>query len=320
MFFLLEKRIKEVSKEEKLKKQEAREKAKAEGKPLEEDSDDDWEDEVEKPEKTESDLDKGKLQTYFDLPLGKFFMSIGVNLVQEYVQTDLLRTQKRKQKSGGTTPETQMAISSLIKNLEYSKENNEPYHFEMKKCEFCNFKTESDLVMQHHMETPHMHNYAYKCNYCPIEVRSPHDILYHMEAEHNIRARLERGPAFHQCPNCTFEDNQKGKLSRHIIACAKKFRPERNLEPSIDWEPPAKIPRMNRPRNMSPQMSVSALAAAMNAVKGPQPLLPKLLPAPVPGRGRGRPPMQPRYPDVKALGRHGTGSPGMRQGMLHHFL
>ncbi|XP_012229739.1 claspin isoform X2 [Linepithema humile] len=247
--------------------------------------------------------------TYFDLPLGKFFMQIGINLVQEYVQTDLLRTQKRKQGKGSTSAETQLAINSLIKNLEFSKENNEPFHLEMKKCDFCSFKTESTLVMQHHLETPHMRNYVYKCNFCPMEVRSPHDILYHMEAEHNTRGRLERGPAFHQCPNCPFEDNQKGKLTRHILACTKKFRPERNLEPAADWEPPAKIPRLNRARPIGPT-NPNALAAMALSAKGPQPLLPKLLPAPITGRGRGRPPMQPRYSDLKTLR---PGSTTMRQ-------
>ena len=261
--------------------------------------------------------DKNKVATYFDLPLGKFFMQIGVNLVQEFVQTDLLRTQKRKQgKHGTASAETQIAINSLIKNLEFSKENNEPFHLEMKKCEFCNFKTESALVMQHHLETPHMRNYVYKCNFCPLEVRSPHDILFHMEAEHNTRGRLERGPAFHQCPNCPFEDNQKGKLTRHILACAKKFRPERNLEPANDWEPPAKIPRLNRPRQVVP-VNASAIAMAMGA-KGTQPLLPKLLPAPVTGRGRGRPPMHQRYSDVKSL-RFGSGTT-IRQGSVFAFF
>ncbi|XP_015430051.1 PREDICTED: uncharacterized protein LOC107186649 [Dufourea novaeangliae] len=249
--------------------------------------------------------DRNKVMTYFDLPLGKFFMQIGVNLVQEYVQTDLLRTQKRKQGKGSTSAETQLAISSLIKNLEFSKENNEPFHLELKKCEFCSFKTESTLVMQHHLETPHMRNYVYKCNFCPIEVRSPHDILFHMEAEHNTRGRLERGPAFHQCPNCPFEDNQKGKLTRHILACTKKFRPEKNLEPAADWEPPAKIPRLNRARPVGPT-NPNALAAMAMGSKGPQPLLPKLLPAPITGRGRGRPPMQPRYSDMKTLRPGGT--------------
>lgn len=169
-------------------------------------------------------------KSYFDGALGKFFMQIGINLVQEHVQTDLLRNQRRKkEREGDNCPhEVHMAINSLTKTLEFSKENNEPYKLDLKKCKLCNFKTESALVMAHHLETPHMRNYVYRCNFCTMEVRSPHDILFHMEAEHNVRGRLERAPAFHQCPNCPFEDNQKGKLSRHMLSCAKKYKPERN--------------------------------------------------------------------------------------------
>lgn len=320
----LGKSIKDFDEDEKARKQAAKEKRKAEGGDAkdknEEDDDSDEDEKKDEPsEKEKSEFvapaeDKNKIPTYFDLPLGKFFMTIGMNLVQEFVQTDLLRTTKRKHSKGGASAETQMAINSLIKNLEFSKENNEPFHLDLKKCEFCNFKTESALAMQHHLETPHMRNYVYKCNFCPVEVRSPHDILFHMEAEHNTRGRLERSPAFHQCPNCPFEDNQKGKLSRHIMACQKKFRPERNLEPALDWEPPAKIPRINRPRNMAPNPNATLAAMAMMKGNPQAPLLPKLLPAPgTTGRGRGRPPVHPRYPDMKALGR-AAGSPGMRAG------
>lgn len=192
-----------------------------------------------------SQTDPKKSENYFENPLGKFFMNIGVNLVQEYVQTDLLRQQKKKRdREGKPSPSTQMAINSLMKNLELSKENNKPYKFEMKRCEYCSFKSESALSMAHHYETPHMRNYVYKCNFCSYETRPPHDILYHMEAIHNIKGRMEKAPMYHACPNCPFEDNGKSKLARHAVACAKKFRPEINLNPPIDWEPPAKIPRI----------------------------------------------------------------------------
>ncbi|CAH0768626.1 unnamed protein product [Bemisia tabaci] len=256
--------------------------------------------EVKEPEKKEEDKPKKSSHSYFDAPLGKFFMQIGINLVQEYVQTDLLRSQKRKLDKEGAkcTADTQAAIESLSKTLEFSKENNDPFRLPQRKCEYCSFKTESALVMAHHLETPHMKNYVYRCNFCPLEVRSPHDILYHMEAEHNIRGRLERAPAFHQCPSCPFEDNQKGKLTRHLISCGKKYRPERNQEAPLDWEPPAKIPRVtkNRP-TMSPGNAV--YQAAMSGLKQGNPvhhpLLPKLAASPMPttqgllNRGRGRP-------------------------------
>uniref|UniRef100_A0A182WBR5 MOG interacting and ectopic P-granules protein 1 n=1 Tax=Anopheles minimus TaxID=112268 RepID=A0A182WBR5_9DIPT len=189
--------------------------------------------------------DPKKSENYFENPLGKFFMNIGINLVQEFVQTDLLRQQKRKRdREGKPSPSTQLAINSLMKNLEQSKENNKPYKFEMKRCEYCPFKSESALVMAHHYETPHMRNFIFKCNFCAYETRPPHDILYHMEAVHNIKGRMEKALSYHHCPNCPFEDNGKSKLARHAVACAKKFRPELNLNPPIDWEPPAKIPRI----------------------------------------------------------------------------
>ncbi|XP_075229244.1 zinc finger protein MEP-1 isoform X2 [Lycorma delicatula] len=254
--------------------------------------------------------------SYFDNALGKFFMQIGINLVQEHVQTDLLRSQKRKRDREGSkcAPDVHIAINSLMRTLEFSKENNEPFKMELKKCEFCSFKTESQLVMAHHLETPHMRNYVYRCNFCTLEVRSPHDILFHMEAEHNVRGRLERAPAFHQCPSCPFEDNQKGKLTRHLLSCAKKYRPERNQEPPLDWEPPAKIPRVprNRPTGMSPGSAL--YQAAMSGLKQgaaqgvPHPLLPKLMPTPsaalgqsILNRGRGRPQLANRYiPDFRS--------------------
>lgn len=42
-----------------------------------------------------------KTYSYFSSPLGKFFIDIGTSLVQEYVQTDLLKQQKRKRDREG---------------------------------------------------------------------------------------------------------------------------------------------------------------------------------------------------------------------------
>lgn len=195
---------------------------------------------------SESIIGENKTDSYFESPLGKFFMTIGVNLVQEYVQSDLLRQQKRKREKEGKAPSatTQMAINSLQKSLEVSKENNAPFKHKMKRCDFCSFKTESELILSQHYEIPHFKNNIYKCNYCEYEARPVHDILYHMEAIHNIKGRLEKPLSYHQCPNCPFEDNGKSKMVRHEAACAKKYKPEINLCPPLDWEPPAKIPRI----------------------------------------------------------------------------
>lgn len=132
-------------------------------------------DKVEDEEKDDKDDDlidnlKNK-SSYFESPLGKFFIDIGFNLVQEFVQADMLRQQKKKRdREGGQNPATNKTIHSLMKNLEFTKENNEPFKTPMKKCEFCHFKSESNLVMAHHLETPHTKNYVYKCNFCTYEV------------------------------------------------------------------------------------------------------------------------------------------------------
>jgi hypothetical protein len=69
-----------------------------------------------------------------------------------------------------------------------------------------------------------------------------------MHAFHAVRAKLERAPALHQCPQCPFEDNMKGKLTRHKVGCDKRFKPERNQEAPHDYEPPGKIPKPPQPR------------------------------------------------------------------------
>lgn len=188
-------------------------------------------------------------ENYFESPLGKFFMDIGVGLVQEYVQADLLRLQKRKMRKAQVgSKEFEMAINALSGNLQASKTKNAPFKFRMKRCEFCNFKSESAMAMANHYETPHMNGVLYKCNFCTFEIRNATEIVYHMEAVHNIKARLIKPLPYHQCPNCGFEDNGKAKLARHQPVCAKKFRPELNLAPPNDWEAPAKIPRI-KPRH-----------------------------------------------------------------------
>jgi len=195
----------------------------------------------EEEDKKDSDKDEGKKKdAYFDSTLGKFFIELGMNLVQEYVQRDLLKQQQRrsvKDKSAAVMH----AIKSLQQNLDDSRENNEGFKFEMKKCKFCSFKTESRLVMQHHMETPHMKNFIYRCNFCEFETKIPQEVLFHMDNEHGVKGKLERAPYFHQCPQCPFEDNGKGKLTRHKTGCDKRFKQEQNQVPDRDWDPPAKI-------------------------------------------------------------------------------
>jgi len=218
----------------------AKAKRKADGEEVSEDEEEKDEDkEKDKDKEKEDDKDKPK-DPYFTSTLGKFFIDLGMNFVQEYVQKDLLRQQQRRSLKDKSVA-VMHAIKSLQNNLDDTKEQNEGFHFSLKKCKFCSFRTESYLVMQHHMETPHMRNFIYRCNFCEFETKIPQEVLYHMDSEHGVKGKLERAPYFHQCPQCPFEDNGKGKLTRHKVGCDKRFKSETNQIPERDWDPPAKI-------------------------------------------------------------------------------
>merc|ERR1711902_464403 len=93
-------------------------------------SDKDDKDKDVKKEKKEEHKD-----AYFNSKLGKFFTDLGMNLVQEFVQTDLLRDQQRRSIKDKSVAVIH-AIKSLEHNLEESKEKNEAFHFGLRKCKF----------------------------------------------------------------------------------------------------------------------------------------------------------------------------------------
>lgn len=203
------------------------------------------------PTGTQKAGDKVNSDNFFESPLGKFFTDLGIGFVQEFVQADLLKVQKRKLRRtqhSGEASVIDKAVTALKENLQTSRKHNAPFRFNMKRCEYCSFKSESALSLALHYQTPHMNGVMYRCNFCPFEIRSSHEIIQHMDYVHNVKARIEKNPSYHACPNCPYEENGKAKLARHAIVCAKKFRPEVNLAPPQDWEAPAKIPRV-KPRH-----------------------------------------------------------------------
>lgn len=75
-----------------------------------------------KPEIDKSDANKD--DDYFTGPIGRFFLDIGLSLVQEYVQGDLLRVQKRKVHKGTKISDPSLSINALTKgNTRSSVEN-----------------------------------------------------------------------------------------------------------------------------------------------------------------------------------------------------
>lgn len=173
-----------------------------------------------------------KIYNYFERPLGKFFMDIGVSLVQQHVYTALLRHQKHT--FAGANYE-------IRKNLERIKMNNTNFKLKTLSCKNCNFKSESALSIANHNETPHHFGRTYWCNFCLFKTRKLTEVTTHMDVIHNVKARLEKALSQnHQCPYCPYENHTKARLDHHVLDCAVQFRPETNQIPPLYWEPPAR--------------------------------------------------------------------------------
>lgn len=202
---------------------------------------------------------------YFDSTLGRFFTDIGLNLVQEWVQVELLRSQKRKLDKGWKSADRERMVKSLTRSLEDYKRKNSPFQFKSKRCpmQACTFKTESRTVLEHHMEALHLHDGRFRCAYCPLDTQEPTEILRHLYERHRVYGRLEKRLLNHTCCLCPFEDASKARLTRHSWKCQKTFDAEKNLAPPPDFEPPAK-----RVRLVAPVAAITAAAAASTLTAG----------------------------------------------------
>jgi len=90
--------------------------------------DDNEKDEKENDKSSEPvpEVKKPSGETFFDSHLGNFVINLGMNLVQEHVQTDLLREQTKKSQKDKSAS-VMHAIMSLKKNLEASKDKNDGF-------------------------------------------------------------------------------------------------------------------------------------------------------------------------------------------------
>lgn len=64
---------------------------------------------------TEADRRAKEDDDYFDGAIGRFLLDIGLSLVQEHVQGDLLRVQKRKVSRGSKISDPSLSVSALTK-------------------------------------------------------------------------------------------------------------------------------------------------------------------------------------------------------------
>ncbi|XP_059169739.1 MOG interacting and ectopic P-granules protein 1-like isoform X2 [Physella acuta] len=165
-------------------------------------------------------------------PLAKFLFDIGSDLIKESVYHDLVKIQSKKNDDETLTDKER---DDLEKLKEIEKDLYATIgHLKLKlkkRCNGCNFQTESNNVMFLHKQYPHEDNKNLKCAHCSFITRQVVTFKFHLEAEHGVQPKLPEKRAFFECDMCPYENNQQQKLILHKQRCIKQFRPLFNLHP-----------------------------------------------------------------------------------------
>ncbi|XP_076322450.1 uncharacterized protein LOC143231722 [Tachypleus tridentatus] len=164
-----------------------------------------------------------------------FLTAIGLSRVQEWHKKDLLRSKDRQMRREGKIK--QLENEYLIMKMAYlqAKKANEPFIFGNHKCDKCEFKSESSIVMDGHSAVPFVTSRReFSCHLCDFCTRDSKAILFHMEAEHKKVGQLPPPSHFHECPLCPFDTNQKQKLNSHMNRCQKFFVLGRNQATELE--------------------------------------------------------------------------------------
>ncbi|CAN7992421.1 unnamed protein product [Ixodes hexagonus] len=261
----------------------------------------------EKKKKNPSPLAKGgnSVADFFGSSAGEFLIGLGLSRALEVFNRDMMRLKEREmKKAGGRTPELLAEHQRLAEAYQQAKAANAPYTFKVKPCRVCDFKTESSLVLEGHLLTPHFTSRReLQCSFCTFVTRDAKAIVFHMEALHNRLPTMESPPQFYECPFCPFETNLKTKASGHINRCQKYFNNGMNQLPAGDFQPPGVTAKPITVEDIKTYekfflalgggaagakgagRTYTALSRNGSPVVGPRPLYQNLAAA----RGRGRP-------------------------------
>ncbi|EEC01415.1 hypothetical protein IscW_ISCW001691 [Ixodes scapularis] len=242
---------------------------------------------------------------FFGSSAGEFLIGLGLSRALEVFNRDMMRLKEREmKKAGGRTPELVAEHQRLAEAYQQAKAANAPYTFRVKPCRVCDFKTESSLVLEGHLLTPHFTSRReLQCSFCNFVTRDAKAIVFHMEAIHNRLPTMESPPQFYECPFCPFETNLKTKASGHVNRCQKYFNNGMNQLPAGDFQPPGVTAKpitvddiktyekffLALGGGTAKARTYTALSRNGAPVAGPRPLYQQLASAAALGRGRGRP-------------------------------
>jgi len=107
-------------------------------------------------------------------------------------------------------------LTNLASNKKLIAKRSKPFRFNYLSCQLCDFKTESQIVLDQHLTNPHTFVTVFVCNFCPIfRSHSKEEYRNHLYASHNRICTFDRVSSC-MCSVCDFEcGNDKEKLQRH---------------------------------------------------------------------------------------------------------
>lgn len=176
---------------------------------------------------------------FFTSSAGDFLMQIGLDRVSEHYNKEQIKAKEREMRRHGRSAELLESAKKHAEDFQKSKARNAAFHHKLKRCQTCDFKTESQMVLEGHLLTPHFtQRRELQCSFCPFITRDAKAIIFHMEAHHSKVPVMEPPPQFYECPFCPFETNLKNKAGTHVNRCQRYFNNNVNQSPGNDFQAP----------------------------------------------------------------------------------
>lgn len=165
------------------------------------------------------------IEDYYKSSVGELLLGIGISRVLEYTnEENIKRLNRNIRRDDEYTSSRLSELSSLKERQTAIQNNNRPFKpQEIYSCPNCDFKTGFQIVLDGHLETPHMDRKSFLCNWCDYKTKDPSHFIYHNIYQHKKRSLLERPPSNYNCHLCSYETRHKRLLVSHLAKCEASF-------------------------------------------------------------------------------------------------
>lgn len=106
-------------------------------------------------------------------------------------------------------------LNHLNKYKQLIKQRNPP--LKMHKCNYCEFRADNLVSLDHHLTQPHFYATIYQCNFCKeFRSNSKEEYKTHLQVKHKRTCHFERPLSQYMCSKCNYESGYDYvKLVKH---------------------------------------------------------------------------------------------------------